>query len=112
VIAMSLDRLIDPFGFGLAASEPRDPGEGTNAPMPAPEGAAEAELAAQAEAGAGADVVTPTEDVASSDLDPVLRLQDTPDTWLDDQTGAGSDVQEGEDLTYYAPLEDSGGQGV
>ena len=37
---MSLDRLIDPFGFGLAANEPRDPGEATNAPMPSPEGEA------------------------------------------------------------------------
>lgn len=109
---MSLDRLIDPFGFGLAANEPRDPGEATNAPMPSPEGEAQAELAAQAEAGAGVDIMMPTKDADSSDLSPVMRLQDTPDTWLD----APADPEQGNagdaDAPYYAPVDDSGGQGI
>lgn len=108
---MSLDRLVDPFGFGLSAAEPRDPGEETNAPMPTPEGALEEELAARA-AEEGAEVETPTDDMDASDLDPILRLQETPGTWLDDPADAAPVGAPGEDTTYSAPIEESGGQGI
>jgi hypothetical protein len=101
--------LLDPYGLGPATTSQSPAGEDEVAP--APGHAAEVELARQA---ASAEILEPDEDVSSSSIDPALRLQDAPEDWVGNEGGA----QASEDATAepagepYAPLIDSGGQGV
>ena len=61
----------------------------------------------------------PTEAISTSSLDAALRLQNGVGTWFEDgdttaqEVGSPvSDDQTGQDQEPYAPLEDSGGEGI
>ena len=106
--------LFDPFGIG--ASTPDEPAEHTDQPIAVPERQTEVELAH----GIPAEEQQPaSEDLSASGLDPAMRLQDGVGTWSegDDVTpsevGSTDSPEPGEPVPEpFAPLTDSGGQGI
>jgi hypothetical protein len=107
-------RLLDPYGYsGLELPEPSDTDDDDEIITAAHE--EEHELAEQAPL---VEHLVSSPDMSTSDIDPSLRLQDSPEGWLD-QPGeeAGPEEPASEESSEeapeeYAPLVDSGGQGI
>ncbi len=103
-------RLLDPYGLGgLEPSGPAYTDDDDEIVTAAHE--EEHELAEQAPS---VEHLASSPDMPTSDIDPSLRLQDSPDSWRDqpsEETGADEPASE-ETPEEYAPLVDSGGQGI
>jgi hypothetical protein len=101
--------LLDPYGLPPATPPERLPDEEEE--LVTADHVEEEELASEAPS---VEVLEPGEDVAISDLDPAMRLQDAPNTWLGDDEAPPEAEPEGDTSTVepYAPLTDSGGQGI
>lgn len=106
--------LLDPYGLG--ASTPTPPASDPEQPLPVPERQEEVDLAQ----GSPPEEQQPlSESIAISGLDPALRMQDGVGTWPDagdttaDEVGS-ADFPDGAepDAEPFAPLTDSGGQGL
>lgn len=108
-----MDNSVDPYGLGPSTPEP--PAADSQEPILPPEYAEEVERAGDA---TSVEPDTPDLDADSSDLDPALRMQEAPGTWsgADDasQQGAEGDAAQLDlgDGDTYAPLDDSGDQGM
>lgn len=101
--------LLDPYG--LPPATPRERPAGDEESIETPEHAEEEDLAREAPE---VETVEPGPGVAGDDLDPAMRLQDAPSTWLG---GADAPPEPEQDSDVapaepFAPLTDSGGQGI
>lgn len=101
--------LLDPYGLPPATEPESLPDE--DGQITTPDHVEEEQLAREAN---GVERMEPGQDQASSDLDPAMRLQDAPNTWLggDDTPPEAEQESGGQDAEPYAPLTDSGGQGI
>jgi hypothetical protein len=101
--------LLDPYGLPPSTEPERLPDE--DGQLTTADHIEEEELAREAPS---VERLEPGQDRASSDLDAAMRLQDAPTTWLGGDDAAPDAEQEsaGSDAEPYAPLTDSGGQGI
>lgn len=101
--------LLDPFGLPPATPPERLPDEEEE--LVTADHVEEEELASEAPS---VEVLEPEEEVTSSDFDPAMRLQDAPNTWLGDDDAPPEAEPTGDEAAVesYAPLTDSGGQGI
>jgi hypothetical protein len=106
-------RLLDPYGYGgLDLPEPADTDDDEIIT------AAHEEEHELAEHAPSVEHLASSPDMSTSDIDPSLRLQDGPETWFDQpDEEAGPEESASEDTSEeapeeYAPLVDSGGQGI
>jgi hypothetical protein len=106
--------LLDPFGLGPSTPTPAD--ASTGQPLAVPGRQAEVDLAR----GTPATEHQPlSENMSVSGLDPALRLQDGVGTWPQTDDTSPEDVGAADapdpttpDPQPFAPLTDSGGQGI
>jgi hypothetical protein len=106
--------LLDPYGLG--PSTPDNADASPDQPIAVPERQEEVDLAAVTPASEQQPV---NEDLSLSGLDPALRLQDGVGTWprtddvTPDEIGSADAPDPAEpDPQPFAPLSDSGGQGI
>ena len=102
--------LLDPYGLDGASPSPSAEAE-AEAQTQAIH-AAEQALAQQAPI---VEQVIPAADGSTSDMDPALHLQDAVTTWLDSGDAHESTSESADDeasVEPYAPLMDSGDQGI
>ncbi|GAC1447320.1 MAG: hypothetical protein PVSMB4_02440 [Ktedonobacterales bacterium] len=101
--------LIDPYGIG--SNTPAEPAADAHADLSSPTHDAEVQLAASAP---DVEVVSPGETASGSDLDPAMRLQDAPATWVESEadTAVPDAAPSDAGAEPYAPLQQSGDQGI
>lgn len=102
-------RLLDPYGLGgLELPEPVDTDDDEIIT------AAHEEEHELAERAPSVERLVSSPDMSTSDIDPSLRLQDSPDGWFDqpDEEALPEEPASEEAPEEYAPLVDSGGQGI
>jgi hypothetical protein len=108
-----MDNSVDPYGLGPSMPEP--PAADSQDPILPPEYAEEGERAGDA---TFVEPDAPDRDADSSDLDSASGMQEAPGTWsgADDASPQGAEGDAAQldlgDGDIYAPLDDSGDQGM